>query len=228
MVCRTLSIVALITCALATLPLACTPASDGIDGDAGGEGEGEGEEELPLAYCRSECVTASDCVSDGAPVHIDEDNHACNDGVCEYLGCLSEGECDAVGLTADTFTCYREPGLSFSLCVKECTSVSDCVGGGAAGAEDEDNYACDDGACRYLGCRDHDECVVSLGPGARCVDEPLRPYCSRGCEEPADCVIEGASPSYDEDNFECRGGACVHIGCVDDEECAASGDLSCR
>lgn len=225
---RTPSLVALLMCALATLPLACTPSSNGPDAGAGGEGEGEGEGEQPAPYCRTECTTPADCVIDNAPPHVDEDNYACNAGACEYLGCLNEGECDALGMNADTFTCYRAPGFSISLCVRQCTAVSDCVGQGASGAQDEDNYECDDGACLYLGCNDDDECVTSLGAGARCV-EAETPFCAQGCEEPVDCVSELATAPYDEDNFECVDGTCRHLGCLDDDECAAvADDQICR
>lgn len=228
---RPWSFALLVTCALVALPLACTPSSTGTDGaDGGAEGEGEGEELEPVPYCRSECTTAADCALVGGPPHIDEDNYACVEGACEYLGCLREAECDALGASPDTFTCYREPGAAIRLCVRQCATVSDCIVEGATGAQDADNYECDDGACRYLGCRNDAECVTSLGAGAICVREGMvTPACALGCETAADCVTETSTAPFDENNYECASGACRWIGCVSDDECSDVGEnLICR
>src|SRR5690606_17237838 len=106
MVCRTAVLrasIVVVACVIATLPGGCAPASsngdDGGAADGGGEGEGEGEE--AQAFCRAECATAADCVGANALPHIDEDNYECRAGACEYLGCLAEAECDALGASPD-------------------------------------------------------------------------------------------------------------------------------
>lgn len=230
MVCRSPWPFVLVACALATLSPACSPTSDEPDAGAVGEGEGEGEgEQESLPACRAECDTAADCVMDDAPPHLDEDNYECVAGACEYRGCRDEAECDAIGMSADTFTCYARASFAIPLCVTECREASDCVGQGAAGAFDEDNYECDDGACWYTGCHDDAECEISLGPGAACVGNGDGATCVQGCTVAADCVGPLATAPYDEDNFACVNGSCRHLGCQSDDECAeVADDQVCR
>ena len=42
--------------------------------------------------CVPTCTAASDCVI-GAFMFLDADNFECPDGVCQYLGCLTDMEC---------------------------------------------------------------------------------------------------------------------------------------
>lgn len=198
------------------------PPANGDDGGVvpKGEGEGEGEGE-PSKICLAECVSASDCVLDNAPAHIDDDNYACTAGICEYLGCLAEAECDAIGVSADDFTCYQQASVDISLCLQQCDVAADCVASASIGAFDEDNYACNSNACEYMGCHDDEECTASLGDDGRCVPGfGGKSYCAAACTAPEDCVSDGATAPYDDDNFLCEDGACRYEGCNDDEECA--------
>ena len=45
--------------------------------------------------------------------------------------------------------------------------------------------------------------------------------CARACEDVDDCLGGGADmAAQDHDNYECDEGACVYIGCNEDEECS--------
>lgn len=46
--------------------------------------------------CVFPCETPADCASDNEQDELrDENNYACTSGLCEYLGCQSDAECDA-------------------------------------------------------------------------------------------------------------------------------------
>jgi hypothetical protein len=62
----------------------------------------------------------------------------------------------------------REPGADASnlpetlaFCVERCVAPSDCAT--SAASVDADNWACEDGACRYLGCLSDAECDATFG-----------------------------------------------------------------
>jgi len=103
----------------------------------------------PLFVCQPACERVSDCDLGLAP--YDADNYACVEGGCDYLGCLSDEECQDLG----AYACASSAsGIRY--CAPACSGVNDCVQAGAA--YDEDNYACDEGACVYLGCQSDKEC----------------------------------------------------------------------
>jgi hypothetical protein len=53
------------------------------------------------AMCVRACQAPADCVIAGTPPTRDADNFACTDGLCVYLGCLSNDECTAAeGMSA--------------------------------------------------------------------------------------------------------------------------------
>lgn len=118
-----------------------------------------------LRTCRQSCSTASDCGQGTAA--FDGDNYTCDDGVCSYVGCNTDDEC-ASTFFDDRYVCREvapaDTGLPIPVartnCVPGCSTSADC--GSPSAAFDADNYACDDGACRYLGCRDDAECRSSL------------------------------------------------------------------
>lgn len=121
------------------------------------------------------------------------------------------------------------PAEPLDLCLQACVTADDC--GTDLGAFSADNYECDSGACRYGGCRDDEECNVSLAGGDyACRELPgagLR-GCTRRCTTESDCAT--TSPAFDADNYRCDGGFCEYLGCNDDPECAAAfptGDYVC-
>jgi len=46
-------------------------------------------------------------------------------------------------------------------------------------------------------------------------------HCASACSSAADCVSDPSSRLYDQDNYACNDGECVHLGCNSDVECAA-------
>lgn len=108
------------------------------------------------------------------------------------------------------------PAIITAACQLTCERPADCAGGGPQNGVD--NFACDEGVCRWLGCHEGEcqegyECVDIYGGGI--------PSCVQSCQRPADCDL--GSPSNDEDNYECEQNLCIWTGCNTDQECAFYG-----
>ncbi len=220
-------------------------AFDGGDVDGGGADLGPGVDAgpatdagrdagpVPIPSCQRTCVVASDCGS-GTPA-TDTDNFACSGGLCSYLGCRSDDECVATfGAGGDDWRCVAPAGGGVPTCTRGCVAPGDCAS--PSPAVDADNYACEAGACRYLGCLNDAECTATFGTAGgtwRCRDvvAGLPPSCVEACTAPADCA--SPSPAVDADNHACEAGLCRYLGCLSDAECdatfgARSGDYTCR
>jgi hypothetical protein len=103
--------------------------------------------------CVHTCSGPADCSAGVA--YMDADNYTCDLGVCHYLGCLNDAECQTIG----AYAC-RDQGTGTRYCVHTCSGPADCSAGVAY--LDADNYACEAGVCRYTGCNSDAECQ-SLG-----------------------------------------------------------------
>jgi hypothetical protein len=177
-----------------------------------------------LTFCRLACSSASDCVTPSAA--FDADNYACTGGGCVYEGCNTDDECRSSFVDA-RYVC-RDVGTGTPICTLGCAATSDCVT--ASAAFDADNYTCTMGACRYQGCNTDDECRSTYADAryvCRMVDAvPILPLptgarnCVLGCTTSADCTTPSAA--FDADNYECRGGACIYVGCRSPDECRTS------
>jgi hypothetical protein len=178
----------------------------GPDVDAGGPG---GPDASTLLVCMQGCSSPADCGGDSPWANAD--NFACTDGACRYLGC-KDGECSA------GYVCHAPPS-GVPTCSETCTSSSQCAVGPAGGIYDADNFACADGACVYLGCRNDTECA-NFAPNRRCRLDLELPECVLGCSTPVDCAFT-IGPPYDADHHSCEGGLCIWLGCKDDSECMA-------
>lgn len=202
-------------------PDAWAPESDAASApDTGGDVSDAGGSRL--AFCQRTCSAPADCASP-SPLY-DGSHYACDAGVCRWLGCRSDDECrSAFGST--TYACRDVGGLSS--CVMTCSAPADCA---SSAAFDADNYACEGGTCRYLGCNTDDECAGSFGSSAYVCRAVMPPdvgvpiptaamNCVLGCASPSDCATSAA---FDADNYACTGGACVYEGCNTDDECAST------
>ncbi len=209
-----------------------TSSTDGVDGDGSGDGsgnsdtsgdgDGDGDEEIEV--CIPACVTASDCVIGPPESAFDEDNYLCEDGACRYTGCISDAECDLAN--NGNLVCRAQNGLVPS-CVTACTSNAECGNSNdTSGPFGPDNYACDDGGCRFAGCKDDAECQTLGGYVCDTFDEIA--YCVLGCVIAEDCVTVDAAAPYDANNYACERGRCTYTGCVSDRECADLGDYTCH
>ena len=141
--------------------------------------EGAACVELPGrdAECLPNCTEAADCPFKGIAGAIsDEDNYVCVLGACIWLGCISDQECYEMSqssiLYGLTYRCEHLPmelhdgsEISFGECVRVCDCDSDCVPSGSylPTHEDQDNWVCCDGTCRYLGCHSMQECQDKHG-----------------------------------------------------------------
>ncbi len=108
---------------------------------------------------------------------------------------------------------------AFPACYRSCTSPAQCDFGSPV--NDPDNYACDDGVCRYTGCNSTQECEDTFQSNDyACGTVPGigTPSCVKTCTSPAQCAI--ASAAFDADNYACTGGLCEYTGCNSTAECA--------
>ena len=194
--------------------------SDADDGP-GGAGSGTGSGELPA--CVRECTSPEACA--GPDLYNDLDNWACEGGLCRWLGCHDDGECMSIG-----FVCRENEDTGVKGCQPSCMTAADCVLGELE-SRSEDNWACEDGACRYTGCIGDQECIADGAEGSACHEQSDGvAACVAACSTPADCVDTQPTAISDADNWTCDGGFCSYRGCTSDDECtAASGKQSaCR
>ena len=201
----------------------CAPGEDGGTGQhdgAAGDGPhdgGGGDSAVPTVKgCYPQCSVPADCATSVA--YMDADNYACTSNYCHYLGCNTDAECQTLG----SWVC-RTQSVGVRSCVHTCTTTADCSQNVAY--MDADNYSCESGTCRYLGCNTDAECQT-IGPYA-CRDQGSGTrYCVHTCSVPADC---SAGVSYvDADNYVCEVGVCRYTGCNSDSECQALGAYVCR
>jgi len=177
-----------------------------------------------ITFCVLGCAVDADCTT--ASPAFDADNYRCDDGRCEYTGCVDDAECRAT-FSNTSYVC-RDPGTGVRTCQQSCDAAADC--GSGTPAFDANNYACEGGLCRYVGCRDDAECESSFGAGYGCFDRDPPPTplplpvatanCVRRCAGAADCATD--SGAFGADNYACDAGACVYRGCNDDAECRTS------
>ncbi len=176
----------------------------------------------PVAMCVRECGTAADCPEVGADKLHREANFSCENGLCKYTGCVSDANC-ADEYPAEGYICSDS-----GECMTPCESAQDCALPGDS--ENEDNWVCEDGGCRYLGCLNSFECVMDYGTRFVCTDvlHIGTRGCTQSCESSADCVwtIDEAQLAWDEDNYNCEKRtegelypSCDYRGCVDNDEC---------
>jgi hypothetical protein len=193
-------------------------ADGGVGADGGSNADG-GCLPLPpsVSACQQSCSTAADCAAATATGAFTADHYRC-DGLCHYLGCRSDAECTvSFGATGHTYRCAGQPCVALKFCQVGCNTPADCqveqVVSGAFGA---DNYACDQGLCRYLGCFSDAECTASFGNA--------RPYgcqsgtCQPRCASSSDCALMSGG-AYSASHYRCTSGFCVWLGCGTDQDC---------
>jgi len=219
------------------VPGACEPAGEAparpaTPEDGGASREPSGPE---LAECVKPCASPADCVVRGDRTR-DEDNYACRDGGCIYLGCYDDSECSMFGELCRTDPYGRR-------CVRPCETTSECVDGersetGASRA-DLGLIECVDGGCAYVGCKSDANCPFTT----QCIVERngVRD-CARPCESPDDCArlaqlelgLDGPHPNdpwTHAEGFVCLSGICWGNvpSCTRDDECSGlASDAVCR
>lgn len=186
----------------------------GAAGTGGSPSGGGGGEPPAVNVCLPTCASPSDCATP-APA-FDADNYACDGGLCSYLGCHSDAECQPSGLV-----CRPEASLGYEICVTPCQSPADCDLGQPA--YDVDNYDCVQGGCVYTGCNDTAECQAS--GDLVCHDYGFGRFCVEPCSAPGDCGT--GQPAFDADNYACNEGICEYTGCNSDAECQSLGAYGC-
>jgi hypothetical protein len=184
---------------------------DSEDGDGAGGASGE------LPACVLECTAPEACA--GSEPYNDVDNWACEGGLCRGLGCHGDEECASIG-----FVCRPNEATGVNGCRQACTAAADCVSPpGELESRDEDNWSCEDGACRYAGCHGDEECVADIGEGAGCREQSDGvAVCLTPCSTPAGCALPDFGLVFDADNWTCDGGFCFYQGCKSDDECTTT------
>jgi hypothetical protein len=116
---------------------------------------------MAVPDCLRRCESRTDC--DHGRVLGRPENFACEEGLCVWLGCMSDSEC-AEAYFDPSWGCVPSPTPGISDCRLRCTVVADCVRYELP-AIDEDNFRCTDGLCEYLGCHSTEECDQTLQGG---------------------------------------------------------------
>lgn len=96
---------------------------------------------------------------------LGDDNYVCEEQTCHYNGCKSDEECSISYLSfPQNYHCQPFEGAP-PRCVPTCTTAEDCyLADPPGGAYGLDNWECQQGACRWLGCFSDEECDIST-PG---------------------------------------------------------------
>lgn len=162
--------------------------------------------------CLQSCDTPADC--DAGSAAYDADNYDCASGVCEWTGCNSDAECEAV--LPGSICTQNATGPDY--CAPVCSTAADCDMGSAP--FDADNYTCDSGVCTYTGCNSNEECASVFGGNYVCGDSDENSFktCTLSCDTTEQCSLN--LNAFDSDNYECRNNECVYLGCNTDQECA--------
>jgi len=174
-------------------------------------------------YCAEKCETAVDCITENATAMVDENNYRCSVGFCEFLGCLSDKECEET-FQSELYGCDKGSS-GIPTCVLKCSGVSDCINSSSQPLYDADNYLCSEGYCRWNGCNSDEECATTMGQSGnyvcRAVPGLSFKSCVIMCGSQGDCSSSG-SAAFDADNYECVANSCVYKGCHSDSECQSS------
>jgi hypothetical protein len=202
---------------------AATAPGESSDGDSGAS---TGDAPPALPSCQFTCTAPVDCAQPGAlytPAH-----YTCDDGTCEWLGCMSDLECQDTYQSA-AYRCGEVDGIAVPSCYPACDDVAQCFL--PTPLYDNDNWACEDNRCAWLGCVDDIECQQTYQNASYvCADVGgPTPTCIGTCDAPADCLQP--SPLYDGDNWACEDNRCEWLGCNTDRECAnafMNGNVVCE
>jgi len=143
--------------------------------DADDDGEGDAcEPPAPVVTVTPEYLYAEQCPD----TQTTQTFQICNTGGGELTWSLSEepliqgqlslptGHGRPVAPAGGRGFVWPTPG-SVATCLEQCTAPADCVTAGSA-LYDADNWECDAGACRWLGCASQAECRQGLGEGYVC------------------------------------------------------------
>ncbi len=173
----------------------------------------------PFPNCLESCSTPAECVVAGSPL-FEVDNYACDANRCRWLGCTSTSECTST--YGAGWTCSTVTGNPLPTCYESCGAASDCVIAGTV-LYDVDNWTCDAGKCRWLGCSNTSECTTTfMDPDYSCQPSGAGfDTCWPTCSTPADCS-NPASTLFDTDNWACQGGLCRWQGCNSTSECTTA------
>ncbi len=133
-------------------------------------------------FCAPACEVPEDCCAEGVPCGDPPySNFECNEGLCELIGCIEDGDCTIIAGT----TCHQvnEFGQCVPLCTVE-TEAKDCLtdqGETCTGMTDDGDLYCivepdpvppceDDKACFGFGVCNLDSGVCECADETQCPD----------------------------------------------------------
>jgi hypothetical protein len=197
------------------------------DSDSDSDTDADSDIEEEIKYCVAECTVPADCTVPGIATVMDEDNWKCTEGVCHYMGCNNDAECNEY---IPGRKCYTGDRAQYVVpqCLFTCDTVADCTGPTPPSLYDSDNLECAEGLCHHLGCNNTEECTESLTENYACTyfEEYSISGCAQTCSVPADCPYEGAVAPYTEEFWACQSGTCHWLGCTENSQCAEG--YACR
>lgn len=110
----------------------------------------------PVPKCLASCKAVSDCAQPNDPTKS-ADNFSCDGGVCHWRGCQTDEECQAA---ANSTNVVCDASKGFPQCTQTCMQAADCATDSKL--YDANNFTCEDGLCRWLGCMSDSECQQGL------------------------------------------------------------------
>ncbi len=168
------------------------------------------------------CSTAADCASNENAL-MDENNWKCKNGGCHYTGCTGDAECEEVyARTQKTYKCDKDSPYGVAQCVLACSTATDCDPYGTGSTEnayDFDNYKCESGYCRYIGCKNDSECEATMMDDSyACQDTEMSEIktCQIKCSTADDC----ANAAYSAEAYKCEGSRCILKNCSEMDWCS--------
>lgn len=111
---------------------------------------------VAVPTCYPACDDVGQCVL-ATPIY-DADNWECSAGRCAWLGCTDDAECQAT-YQNPSYACV-EIGGPTPTCLATCDVADDCIQ--PSPLYDGENWTCDAGVCRWIGCLDDGECQDAL------------------------------------------------------------------
>jgi len=172
--------------------------------------------------CTPSCSKQADCGTPGDPLY-DPSHFACKAGACVWQGCKSANECKTAA-HGGNFVCTASEGTPVPSCIPACHKPADCVAPGNTDAMgDASHFACNAGACVWIGCKSNSECASSLHTNKVACQQTAgssTKTCVPTCAKASDCATSQGGLLTDASHFTCNGGVCQWLGCKSTTECA--------
>ncbi len=205
---------------VALFAMASCGRGDAGAGAAPGAGESSFASNARTPTCVATCSVAADCGTPGDPLY-DPSHFACQAGRCQWLGCKAASECSAEA-HGGNFLCQATAGGP-PACVPACQRPADCVRpGDTLAIDDASHFACNAGACEWLGCKTTAECVTAVNTTKVACEKPAgapASTCVPTCATASDCGSPSGGVLANSGHYACVAQRCQWLGCRSTTEC---------